>query len=103
MTDVYRDLDDFRRFLILSLFRLGLYKTFEDNKPMYCVGLLVRCEDPGGWVAVWRRCYDKVEKAAELLNNIESLARNRLGELLAVVEIRLPSRGEHQPLEQPVD
>ena len=54
-----RDLDDFRRFLTLSLFRLGLYKTYEDNKPIYCVGLLVRCEDPGGWVAVWQRCYDK--------------------------------------------
>jgi hypothetical protein len=94
MTDVYRDLDGFRRFLILSIFRLVLYKTFEDNKPMYCVSLLVRCEEPGGWVAIWRRCYDKVEKAAELLNGIEPLARSKLGQLLAVVEIRLPSRGE---------
>jgi hypothetical protein len=96
VVDIGRDLDDFRRFLLLSIFRLGLYKTFEDNKPMYCVGLLVRCEEPGGWVAIWRRCYDKVEKAAELLNGIEPLARSKLGQLLAVVEIKLPSRGEQQ-------
>jgi hypothetical protein len=96
VVDIGRDLDDFRRFLLLSIFRLGLYKTFEDNKPMYCVGLLVRCEEPGGWVAIWRRCYDKVEKAAELLNGIEPLARSKLGQLLAVVEISLPSRGEQQ-------
>jgi hypothetical protein len=96
VVDIGRDLDDFRRFLLLSIFRLGLYKTFEDNKPMYCVSLLVRCEEPGGWVAVWQRCYDKVEKAAELLNGIEPLARNKLGQLLAVVEIKLPSRGEEQ-------
>lgn len=96
MIDIGRDLDDFRRFLLLSIFRLGLYKTFEDNKPAYCVALLVRCEDPGGWVAVWQRCYDKVEKAAELLKNIEPMARGRLGNLLSVVEIKLPGRGEEQ-------
>jgi hypothetical protein len=94
--DLGRDLDDFRRFMLLSIFKLGLYKAFEDSKPVYCVGLLVRCEDPGGWVAVWSRCYDKVEKAAELLKSIEPLARNKLGGLLAVVEISLPGRGERQ-------
>jgi len=96
MVDVSRELEDFRRFISLNIFGLRLYKVFEGNKPVYCVGLVVRCEDPGGWVAVWRRCYDKVEKAAELLNGIEPLARNKLRELLAVVEIRLPSRGEQQ-------
>jgi hypothetical protein len=63
---------------------------------LYCVGLLVRCEDPGGWVAAWRRCYGEVEKAAELLNSIEPLARSRLGGLLAVVEVSLPSHAEQQ-------
>ncbi len=81
-SDVSRDLDDFRRFLLLSLFRLRLYRTFEDNKPVYCVGLVVRCEDPGGWVAIWRRCYDNMEKASELYNAVEPLARNRLGNLV---------------------
>jgi hypothetical protein len=76
--------------------RLRLYKASEDGVTLYCVGLLVRHEDPGGWVAVWRRCYDEVEKAAELLNSIEPLARSRLGGLLATVEISLPGHAEQQ-------
>jgi hypothetical protein len=90
------DLDGFRRFLLLSMFRLRLYKASEDGVTLYCVGLLVRCEDPRGWVAVWHRCYDEVEKAAELLNSIEPLARSRLGGLLATVEISLPGHAEQQ-------
>jgi hypothetical protein len=97
MTEIGRDLDDFKRFMLLSLFRLRLYRTFEDNKPVYCVGLVVRCEDPGGWISIWRRCYDEVEKTAGLLGYIEPLARSRLGELL-IVEVY------HQPqVTQPPD
>jgi hypothetical protein len=90
VVDVGRDLDDFRRFLLLRLFRLRFYKTFEDDKPVYCVGLVVRCQDPDGWFAVWKRCYDSVDKARELFAGVESLAKNRLGDLL-LVEVNVPS------------
>jgi hypothetical protein len=90
--DVGRDIEDFRRFMLLDLFRLRLYKTFEEGKPVYCVGLVVRCEDPEGWVVTWRRCYDSLGKATELYNAVEPIARNRLRELLRVVEAKLPSQ-----------
>jgi hypothetical protein len=90
VVDTSRDLDDFRRFLLLRLFRLRFYKTFEDDKPVYCVGLVVRCQDPDGWFAVWKRCYDSVDKARELFNGVEALAKNRLGDLL-LVEVNVPS------------
>jgi hypothetical protein len=92
VVDTSRDLDDFRRFLLLRLFRLRFYKTFEGDKPVYCVGLVVRCEDPDGWFAVWRRCYDSMEKARGLFAGVEALAKNRLGDLL-LVEVSLPSSG----------
>lgn len=82
--NVSNDLDDFRRFTLLSLFRLRLYRTLEDNKQMYCVALLVRCEEPAGWISIWCRCYDNLEKASELYNMVESLAKNRLRDLLIV-------------------
>jgi hypothetical protein len=81
-----RGLMDFREFIAQPLFRLGIYKVSEGN---YCVGLLVKCEDPGGWIAIWRRCYDNIEDAILLLENIERTARNRLGDLLFAVEVRL--------------
>jgi hypothetical protein len=87
VVDVGRDVDDFRRFIMLRLFRLRFYKSFEDGKPVYCVGLVVRCQDPDGWVAVWHRCYDNVEGVRELFDGVEMLARNRLGDLL-LVEVR---------------
>jgi hypothetical protein len=82
--NVSSDLDDFRRFSILSLFRLRLYRSIEDNKQIYCVALLVRCEEPQGWIAIWRRCYDSLEKASELYNAVAPLAKNRLRDLLLV-------------------
>jgi hypothetical protein len=90
VVDTSRDLDDFRRFLLLRLFRLRFYKVFEGDKPVYCVGLVARCEDPDGWFAVWRRCYDSVGKARELFAGVEALAKNRLGELL-LVEVNVPT------------
>jgi hypothetical protein len=90
VVDVGRDLDDFRRFILLRLFRLRFYKMFEDDKPVYCVGLVVRCQDPDGWFAVWKRCYDSVDKARELFAGVEALAKNRLGDLL-LVEVNVPS------------
>jgi hypothetical protein len=81
---VYKDIDDFRRFITLSLFRLRLYKTFDGNNPVYCVALMVRCEEPQGWIAIWRRCYDSLEKAAELLATVETLAKNRLREIIII-------------------
>jgi hypothetical protein len=92
MADVGRDLDDFRRFVLLSMFRLRLYKVAEQGKTAYCVGLLVRYEDPDGWIAVWRRCYDSLEKALELYSVVEPLARNRLRDLIIVEAITT----EHQ-------
>jgi hypothetical protein len=94
--DVSRDLDDFRRFMLLSLFRLRLYKTFEENKPVYCVGLVARCGEPEGWIVVWRRCYEEVNKAVELYHAVEPIARNRLGNLLIM-------EAYHRPPEQPPD
>jgi hypothetical protein len=82
--DVSRDLDDFRRFTLLSLFRLRLYRSLEDNKQTYCVALMVRCEEPQGWIAIWHRCYNNLEKAVELYNAIEPLAKNRLRDLLLI-------------------
>jgi hypothetical protein len=90
VAEINRDLDDFRRFLSLRLFRLRFYKSFDGDKPVYCVGLVVRCQDPDGWFAVWRRCYDSVEKAKGLFDGLETLAKNRLGELL-LVEVNVPS------------
>jgi hypothetical protein len=90
VAEINRDLDDFRRFLSLRLFRLRFYKSFDGDKPVYCVGLVVRCQDPDGWFAVWRRCYDSVEKAKVLFDGLETLAKNRLGELL-LVEVNVPS------------
>jgi hypothetical protein len=78
-------LEDFRRFIEQPLFVLSVYKAPEGN---YCVGLLVKCDDPGGWIAVWRRCYGDLEAAEELLNSIELLAKNRLGDLLLAVEVK---------------
>jgi hypothetical protein len=80
-----RDLEDFRRFIAQPLFALSVYKAPEGG---YCVGLLVKCGDPGGWIAVWRGCYGDLEAAEELLNSIEPLARSRLGDLLLAVEVR---------------
>jgi hypothetical protein len=79
-------LEDFKRFIAQPLFRLGIYKVSDGN---YCVGLLVRCDEPRGWIAVWHRCYDNVEDATLLLENIERAARNMLGDLLLVIEVRL--------------
>jgi hypothetical protein len=90
VVDTSRDLDDFRRFLLLRLFRLRFYKSFEGDKPVYCVGLVVRCQDPDGWFAIWKRCYDSMEKARELFGGVETLAKNRLGELL-LVEVNVPT------------
>jgi hypothetical protein len=80
-----RGLEDFRRFIAQPLFVLSVYKAPEGG---YCVGLLVKCDDPGGWIAVWHRCYGDLEVAEELLNSIEPLAKNRLGDLLLAVEVR---------------
>ena len=80
-----RGLEDFRRFIAQPLFVLSVYKAPEGG---YCVGLLVKCEDPEGWIAVWHRCYGDIETAEELLNSIEPLAKNRLGDLLLAVEVR---------------
>jgi len=66
------------------MFRLRLYKVAEHGKTAYCVGLLVRHEDPDGWIAVWRRCYDSLEKALELYSVAEPLARNRFRDLVIV-------------------
>jgi hypothetical protein len=72
---VYKDIGDFRRLIMLSVFRLRLYKTLDGNNPIiYCVSLIVRCEEPLGWVAIWRRCYDSMEKASELYNAEEPIA-----------------------------
>ena len=84
VVDTSRDLDDFRRFILLRLFRLRLYKMFEGDKPVYCVGLVIRCQDPDGWFAVWKRCYDSVEKVRELFAGVEGLARSRLGDLMLI-------------------
>jgi hypothetical protein len=84
VVDVGRDVEDFRRFIALRLFRLRLYKSFEDGKPVYCVGLVVRCQDPDGWVAVWSRCYDNVESVRELFDGVERVARSRLGDLMLI-------------------
>jgi hypothetical protein len=81
---VSNDLDDFRRFTLLSLFRLRLYRYLEDNKQVYCVALMVRCEEPQGWIAIWHRCHDSLEKASELYNAIEPLAKNRFRDLLLI-------------------
>jgi hypothetical protein len=81
---VYKDIDDFRRFIMLSLFRLRLYKTLDGNNPVYCVALMVRCEEPQGWIAIWRRCNDSLEKATELLATVETLAKNRLRDILII-------------------
>jgi hypothetical protein len=90
VVDVDRDLNEFNRFIDLRLFRLKFYKTFEDGKPVYCIGLLVRCEDPGGWVAVWKRCYGDPEVARKLFDAIELKVRNRLAGLL-LIEVDLLS------------
>jgi hypothetical protein len=87
VVDVSGDIEDFRRFLMLRLFRLVLYTMFRGNRMVYCVGLLVRCVEPEGWFSVWSRCYDGLEEARELFNGVEMLARNRLGDLL-LVEVR---------------
>jgi hypothetical protein len=84
VVDVSGDLNDFGSFLSLRLFRLRFYKSFEDGKLVYCVGLVVKCQDPDGWVAVWRRCYDSMDKARELFAGVEPLARNRLEGLLLI-------------------
>ena len=90
---VDRDLEEFRKFLLRGLFRMGVYKSFEGSTPVYCVGLLVRCNEPGGWVAVWSKCYDNVEAAMKLLGGVELIAKNRLGDLLYVVDVELSSEG----------
>jgi hypothetical protein len=90
VAEINRDLDDFRRFLSLRLFRLRLYKSFEGDQPIYCVALVVRCQDPDGWFAVWRRCYDTLEKARGLFDGVETLAKNKLGERL-LVETNVPT------------
>jgi hypothetical protein len=87
VVDVGRDVEDFRQFVMLRLFKLVLYTMFRGNRMVYCVGLLVRCDEPDGWFAVWSRCYEGLEEARELFNGIELLARNRLGDLL-LVEVR---------------
>ena len=87
VVDVGRDVEDFRRFIMLRLFRLVFYKTFEGNNPVYCVGLVVRCEDPDGWVNVWNRCYGDLDTARKLFDVVEVIAKNRLGDLL-LVEVR---------------
>ena len=97
--DVGRDLDDFRRFIALSMFRLRLYKMFEEDKPVYCVGLVVKCDEPTDWVVVWRRCYEEMSKAVELYHAVEPIARNRLGNLLIIEAYHQPP----QPPEQPPD
>jgi hypothetical protein len=84
-----RDLESFHNFIQTGIFGLKAYTVFDQNNPLYCVALLVMCEEPQGWVAVWRRCYAEIKKAKELLNNIEPLAKNRLGDLLLFVEIKL--------------
>jgi hypothetical protein len=68
-------LEDSGRLIAQPLFMLSVYRAPEGG---YCVSLLVKYEDPGGWIAVWRRCYGDIEVAEELLNSIEPLARNRL-------------------------
>jgi hypothetical protein len=78
-------LEDSGRFIAQPLFVLSVYKAPEGG---YCVGLLVGCDDPGGWIAVWRRCYGDIEAVVELLNSIEPLAKSRLGDLLFAVEVR---------------
>ena len=92
VVDVSRDVEDFRRFLMLRLFRLVFYRTFEGNKLVYCVGLLVRCEDPDGWVGVWHRCYEGLEMAKKFFDVVEVIAKNRLGDFL-LVEVNLPRSG----------
>jgi hypothetical protein len=82
------DLEDFREFIRPGVFGLTAYKTFDQNKPLYCVALLVACEEPKGWIAIWRRCYAERDKAVELLSNIEQLAKNMLGGLV-FVEIKI--------------
>jgi hypothetical protein len=78
-------LEDFRRFIAQPLFALSVYKAPEGG---YRAGLLVKRGDPGGWMAVWRRCYGDIEAAVELLNSIEPLAKSRLGDLLLAVEVK---------------
>jgi hypothetical protein len=80
-----QDLESFREFIQSGIFGLTAYKAHDQ----YCVALLVMCEEPRGWVAVWRRCYGSPEKAEELLKDIEPLAKNRLRDLLLFVEIKL--------------
>ena len=84
-----QDLESFREFIQSGIFGLTAYKAHDQNNPLYCVALLVMCEEPRGWVAVWRRCYSSPEKAEELLKSIEPLAKNRLGDFLLFVEIKL--------------
>jgi hypothetical protein len=86
---VDRDLEEFRRFLLRGLFRMGVYRSFEGSMPVYCVGLLVKCAEPDGWVVVWRRCYDNAEEAMKLLGGVELISKNRLGDLLYVVDVEL--------------
>ncbi len=78
-------MEDFGRFIAQPLFVLSVYKAPGGG---YCVGLLVKCDDPEGWIAVWHKCYGDLEAAEELLNSIEPLARSRLGDLLLAVEVR---------------
>jgi hypothetical protein len=81
---VGRDLEEFRSFISQRLFKLRMYNVLEDGRQLFCVALTVRCEDPVGWIAVWRRCYDSLNDAAEFLASIDTIARNRLGEWLVV-------------------
>jgi hypothetical protein len=76
-----KSLDDFRRYLMLPILSLAMY----NRDGGYCVGLLARLDVPdlpSGYVAVFERCFDSLEIASEYMVQVETLARNVLGNLM---------------------
>jgi hypothetical protein len=76
-----KSLDDLRRYLLLPIFSLAMY----DRDGSYCVGLLARLDVPdlpSGYVTVFERCFDNLELASEYMVQMETLARNVLGNLV---------------------
>jgi hypothetical protein len=81
MAMLSKRLDDFRRYLLLPIFTLNMY--VRDGS--HCVGLLARLdvpELPSGYVTVFERCFDRFELASEYMAQVETIARNVLGNLV---------------------
>ncbi len=81
MALISKRLDDFRRYLLLPIFTLNMY--VRDGS--HCVGLLARLDVPdlpSGYVTVFERCFDRFEIASEYMAQVETIARNVLGNLV---------------------